>query len=89
MAVQFAELLPDTPYRVTAGENDDFSPGDLFWVDSRDGSLVFCDQNAGWLEKDEVPPTLFNGLTIEVSEDYEIQTNARIGGYSALRKRAS
>lgn len=86
--LHYTDLRPDTPYIVAAGSNDDFSPGDLFWMDSRDGSIVVCDENTGWLPKDEIPSSLFDGLTIEVADGYEVVTNMRVGGYSALRKKA-
>lgn len=85
--VVYTDLKPNTPYRVVAGENDDFSAGDLFWVDGRDGSVVVLDKNAGWLDKADIPSSLFSGLTIEAAMDYVVQTNARVGGYSTLRRR--
>lgn len=50
-------------YRVSSGTNYNFTIGDVFYIDPRDGALV-C-PGSGWLDENEVNESMFTGVTVE------------------------
>lgn len=64
------ELELGKVYKVVSGHNVDFSEGDIFYMDPRDGALIH--PRCGWLDPDEITPELFKGLTLEVPEGYSV-----------------
>lgn len=79
MGMKYEDFKRDVAYRVVSGRNDNLKEGDLFWIESKSGALIL---DGGWLEHDEIPDDIFDGL--EIKRAYEYVTIKNEGGTARI-----